>query len=82
MRVCAGCEVAKETEAMTTSTTMTHPSMTTSDLETAGLTAEQVARLVETRQRHNPIRELVSEREYQRLSFLRWQIEHQQIERG
>lgn len=67
---------------MTTSTTMTPPSLTTTDLESAGLTAEQVARLIETRARYSPFREFFSEHEYQRLSFLRWQLEHGQIARG
>jgi hypothetical protein len=72
----------KETEAMTTSTTMTPQPMTTSDLKAAGLTASQVARLIETRERYSPFREFFTEREFQRLSFLRWQVEHGQLARG
>jgi hypothetical protein len=72
----------KETGAMTTSTTMTPPSVTTTDLKAAGLTASQVARLVETRERYSPFREFFTEREFQRLSFLRWQVEHGQVARG
>lgn len=67
---------------MTTSTTMTPPSLTTTDLEAAGLTAGQVARLIETRARYSPFREFFNEQEYQRLSFLRWQIEHGQLAQG
>ena len=67
---------------MTTSTTMPAPPVTTSDLEAAGLTTVQVARLIYTRKHYNPFREHFSESELQLLSFLRWQIEHGRVERG
>ena len=60
----------------------TSPSLTTSDLEAAGLTSAQVARLVETRERYSPYHEFFGEREIQRLSFLRWQIEQGRIVPG
>jgi hypothetical protein len=65
----------KEKEAMTTSTTMTPRPMTATDLRAAGLTNAQVARLTDARQRYSPYREFFSEREFQRLGFLRWQVE-------
>lgn len=60
---------------MATSTTMTPGSVTTSDLKAAGFSKAEVARLVEARACYTPYRELFSKREFQRLSFLRWQIE-------
>ena len=67
---------------MTTSTTMTRPSLTTTDLEASGFVPEQVARLVELREGHSPFREQFSEREYQQLNFLRWQLAHGRLSRG
>lgn len=67
---------------MTTSTTMTPGPVTTGDLEAAGLTTLEVARLIYTRKHYNPFREHFSESEYQRLSFLRWRVEHGRVERG
>lgn len=62
--------------------TTTRQSMTTSDLKAAGLTRAEVARLVEMRERYSPFRELFNAQEFQRLSFLRWQVEQRQVALG
>lgn len=67
---------------MTTSTAMTQASLTTADLAATGFAAEQVARLVELREEHSPFREQFSEREFQRLNFLRWRIDHGLVTAG
>ncbi len=59
---------------MTTSTTMTRPSLKTADLVTSGFSVEQIVRLIELREAHSPFREQFSEREYRQLNFLRWRI--------
>ncbi|HLT20353.1 MAG TPA: hypothetical protein VKZ96_12900 [Thermomicrobiales bacterium] len=65
---------------MAASTTMTPRSATTSDLKAAGFTTAEVARLVEARACYTPYRELFSKREFQRLSFLRWEVEQGRLE--
>jgi hypothetical protein len=59
---------------MTTSTTMTRPSLKTADLVTSGFAIEQIVRLIELREAYSPFREQFNEREYQQLNFLRWRI--------
>lgn len=67
---------------MTTSTTMTRPSLTTADLEDCGLQPDQVARLADLREVYSPFHEHFDEREFQQLNFLRWRIEHGIIASG
>lgn len=64
---------------MTTSTMMTHQSLTTADLEASGFVPEQVIRLAALRENHSPFREQFSEREYRQLNFLRWRIANGQV---
>ncbi len=61
---------------MTTSAAMTQQSLTTADLTESGFAVEQVDRLVALRADHSPFREQFSEREYRRLNFVRWRIDH------
>jgi hypothetical protein len=71
----------RENATMTTSTTMTPtPGSATSTLHAAGFTSAEVARLVRARERYTPYRELFTKREFQRLDFLRWQVEQGRIQ--
>lgn len=52
-------------------------------LAVRGFTDEQVRRLLELRERYHPFREWCeSDREYLRLSFLKWQVEQGQRQPG
>jgi hypothetical protein len=63
-----------------TSATTTPRSLTADDLAEAGFSGEQIARLVETRERYSHFHEYFDERELQRLSFVRWRVEQGHID--
>ncbi|HLT20352.1 MAG TPA: hypothetical protein VKZ96_12895 [Thermomicrobiales bacterium] len=67
------------TSATTTAQTLIE-TLTVDDLEAAGFSGEQIARLVETRERYSRFHEFFDERELQRLSFLRWRVEEGHID--
>ena len=67
---------------MTTPSTTSLQPVTTSELGAAGLTAGQIARLVEFRRYCNAMPEFFTKREIQHLRFLRWQVERGLLEPG